>query len=139
MAVVVGQDARQIQVCDVANVVAGYAISNDMTASAHFDTGRFKMFDHTTPIGPLVDVVNPDDVDLEMWVNGKLIQKDNTKTMLFSAHWLVAHISQIVSLRKGDIILTGTPAHPISCNIGDVIELRSPQLGNYKHTIHRGL
>lgn len=138
MAVVIGRDASHIHERNVAAFVAGYAIVNDISASAHFDTGRFKIFDQTTPIGAIVDVEDPDNVDLEMWVNGMLIQKDNTKTLLFSAHWLVAHISQMTTLREGDIVLTGTPAHPLPCNVGDVIELRSPQLGNHKHTIHSG-
>lgn len=139
MAVVIGQDASCIQESEVPAIIAGYAIVNDITASAHFDTGRFKMFDQLTPIGDMVSVEDPARVDLEMWVNGALIQKDNTADMLFSAHWLVSHISQMATLRKGDIILAGTPANPLYCSIGDVIELRSPQLGHYTHTIHRGL
>ncbi|WP_373459690.1 fumarylacetoacetate hydrolase family protein [Paenibacillus harenae] len=38
------------------------------------------------------------------------VQQDNTRNLLFSAHWLVTHISRTATLRKGDIILTGTPA-----------------------------
>ncbi|MNH97077.1 Homoprotocatechuate catabolism bifunctional isomerase/decarboxylase [compost metagenome] len=139
MAVVIGQDAKNISEQEVPSIVAGYAIANDITASAHFDTGRFKMFDQTTPIGALVESVDPRDVDLEMWVNGELIQKDNTRELLFSAHWIIAHISQIATLRQGDVILTGTPANPRYCQFGDVIELRSPQLGNHIHKLHRGL
>ncbi|NOU96760.1 fumarylacetoacetate hydrolase family protein [Paenibacillus sp. LMG 31456] len=139
MAVVIGKEAKSIAEQDVPSIVAGYAIVNDMTASAHFDTGRFKMFDQLTPIGELTDVEDPTNVDLEMWVNGEMIQKDNTQNMLFSAHWIVSHISRMATLCKGDIILTGTPAKPLNCRIGDVIELRSPQLGNRKHVIHRGL
>ncbi|MFD0676357.1 MULTISPECIES: fumarylacetoacetate hydrolase family protein [unclassified Paenibacillus] len=139
MAVVIGKEAKNISEHEVPSIVAGYAIVNDMTASAHFDTGRFKMFDQLTPIGELANVENPANVDLEMWVNGEMIQKDNTQNMLFSAHWIVAHISRMATLCKGDIILTGTPANPLNCRIGDVVELRSPQLGNRKHTIHQGL
>ncbi|RCW43113.1 fumarylacetoacetate hydrolase family protein [Paenibacillus prosopidis] len=139
MAVIIGQEAKNVSEQEVPSIVAGYAIVNDITASAHFDTGRFKMFDQLTPIGSMTDIEDPCNVDLEMWVNGSLIQKDNTSEMLFSAHWLVSHISSMATLRKGDIILTGTPANPLSCQFGDVIELRSPQLGNHKHRIHQEL
>lgn len=137
MAVVIGEDAKNIPQRDVPSIIAGYAIANDITASAHFDTGRFKMFDQTTPIGPMVTIADPKDVDLEMSVNGVRIQKDNTRNLLFSALWLVSHISRMSTLRKGDIILTGTPAHPHNCHFGDVVELSSPQLGYYRHAIHR--
>lgn len=139
MAVVIGRDAKNITEREVPSYVAGYALANDITASAHFDTGRFKMFDQTTPVGPLAGIADPADVDLEMWVNGTLIQRDNTRNLLFSAHWLVAHLSRIATLREGDIVLTGTPANPHHCRFGDVVELRSPQLGYYKHTLHLGL
>lgn len=138
MAVIIGQDAKHVAESDVRSVIAGYAISNDITASTHFESGRFKMFDQTTPIGELVQLDDPADVQLEMWVNGQQIQSDNTREMLFSAHWLVAHISDIMTLRKGDIILTGTPAHPHICRAGDRIEMRSPQLGSIRHVLHQG-
>ncbi|MBP1966618.1 fumarylacetoacetate hydrolase family protein [Paenibacillus aceris] len=139
MAVIIGQEARNIAEEDVPSIVAGFAIANDITASAHFDTGRFKLFDQMTPIGDMVSDVDPYNVDLEMWVNGKLVQKDNTANLLFSANWLISHISRMATLCKGDIILTGTPANPLSCQIGDVIEMKSPQLGNHQFTIHREL
>ncbi|AJY77768.1 5-carboxymethyl-2-hydroxymuconate isomerase [Paenibacillus beijingensis] len=138
MAVIIGKDAKHITEKDVPSIVAGYALVNDMTASAHFDTGRFKMFDRLTPVGPLVQEIDPCDVTLEMRVNGVLVQRDHTSQMLFSAHWLVSHISDIMTLREGDIILTGTPANPQYGKDGDTIELISPQLGYTKHTIHWG-
>lgn len=139
MAVIIGQDARNVSEDEASSIVAGYTIANDITASAHFDTGRFKMFDQMTPIGAMVSEVDPHNVDLEMWVNGTLIQKDNTANLLFSANWLISHISHMTTLCKGDVILTGTPANPLSCQIGDVIEMRSPQLGSHRFTIHQEL
>ena len=138
MAIVIGEDAKNIDENEVPSIVAGYAIVNDITASAHFDTGRFKMFDQFTPIGELTTIDDPSNVDLEMWVNGKLIQTGNTEDMLFSAHLLVSLISRLATLRKGDVILTGTPANPAYCQFGDLIELRSSQLGSNKHFIQKG-
>ncbi|ULL19974.1 fumarylacetoacetate hydrolase family protein [Paenibacillus sp. H1-7] len=138
MAVVIGQDAKHVAESEVRSIIAGYAIANDITASTHFESGRFKMYDQTTPIGELVQVSDPTNVQLEMWVNDRQIQLDNTSEMIFSAHWLVAHISDIMTLRKGDIILTGTPANPHICKVGDRIEMRSPQLGSIRHVLHQG-
>jgi 2-keto-4-pentenoate hydratase/2-oxohepta-3-ene-1,7-dioic acid hydratase in catechol pathway len=137
MAVVIGQDAKQLTEDQVPGIVAGYALANDITASAHVESGRFKMFDQLTPIGGLTSIEDPRNVDLELWVNGELIQKDNTANLVFSAHWLVAHISHIATLRKGDIILTGTPLNARACQFGDIIELRSPQLGYHKHILNK--
>lgn len=137
MAVIIGQDAKQLTEDQVPGIVAGYALANDITATAHVESGRFKMFDQLTPIGPMTSIEDPRNVDLELWVNGELVQKDNTENLVFSAHWLVAHISHIATLRKGDVILTGTPLHAKGCQFGDVIELKSPQLGYHKHTLNK--
>lgn len=137
MAVVIGKTADRISEAEAPAYIAGYAIANDITASDHWESGRFKMFDQTTPIGEIVQVEDPGNVTLEMWVNGELIQRDNTADMLFSANGLVSHISHVMTLRPGDIILTGTPANPRICSIGDVVEMRSPELGTIRHTIHR--
>ncbi|MFC5701673.1 fumarylacetoacetate hydrolase family protein [Cohnella faecalis] len=137
MAVIIGKEAANLTEEQALDVVAGYALANDMTASAHFHDGRFKLFDRTTPIGPFVSGIDPMDVTLEMRVNGELVQRDHTSRMLFSVPWQIAHISSMMTLREGDVLLTGTPANPRPCNDGDVIELSSPELGYYKHIIHR--
>lgn len=139
MAIIIGQDCKHIEEHEAASVVAGYALANDMTAADHFDDGRFKMYDQMTPIGPMVQLSSPSDVTLEMWVNGELIQRDHTSQMLFSPAWQVSHISKIMTLRKGDVILSGTPANPRICQVGDVIEMRSPELGSVRYTIHQEL
>ncbi|MFC4776725.1 fumarylacetoacetate hydrolase family protein [Paenibacillus sp. GCM10023252] len=139
LAVVIGQDVKRIREEEVSSIVAGCALVNDITATAHLDTGRFKMFDQTTPIGPLIPHINPADVTLEMWVNGELKQQDHTSQLLFSANWLISHLSEMMTLRAGDMILTGTPANPQYGRNGDVIELISPQLGCHKHIIHWNL
>ncbi len=137
MAVVIGKDATEISETDALNHVAGYALANDISASSYVNDGRFKMFDHTTPIGPFVTGIDPSQVTLEMRVNNSLVQRDHTRELSYSVPWLISHLSSIMTLRRGDILLTGTPANPHPCDFGDVIELTSPQLGYYKHTIRK--
>jgi len=140
MAVIIGRTARNVSPEDALHVVAGYALANDITATAHMDDGRFKMFDQTTPIGPFVPGagIDPSEVTLEMKVNGRLIQRDHTGELTYSVPWLISHISRLTTLREGDILLTGTPANPMQCAFGDTIELSSPELGYYKHVILKG-
>ncbi|MCR8630029.1 fumarylacetoacetate hydrolase family protein [Paenibacillus radicis (ex Xue et al. 2023)] len=136
MAVIIGEDAQNVVEEEALSIVAGYALANDITAGAPFDKGRSKLFNQTTPISELVKKVDPQNVYLEMWVNGECIQKDHTSQLLFSPQRLISYISHMATLRKGDIILTGTPANPWKGAIGDEIELKSPELGSMKHKIH---
>lgn len=138
MAVIIGKRAERVSEAEAGEYIGGYAIANDMTASSHWDNGRFKMFDQMTPIGPIVqasEMVDHQNVTLEMRVNGELIQQDTTASMLYQVNWLISHVSHITALNPYDVILTGTPCNPKVCVIGDVIELSSPELGSFTHRI----
>lgn len=140
LAVIIGKRAERVHEDEVSAYIAGYALVNDITASNHWDDGRFKMFDQTTPIGPFIEasaVNNHQNVTLEMRVNGELIQRDSTASMLYSVNWIISHISHITTLNPYDVILTGTPSNPRVCAIGDEVEISSPELGASRHRIER--
>lgn len=92
------------------------------------------------PVGPWLvtcdDIPDPQTLDLWLEVNGETRQKGSTRNMIFSVAWLVAYVSQFMTLEPGDIITTGTPAGvgqqaepPVYLRPGDVMRLGSAQLG----------
>lgn len=84
-----------------------------------------KSFDHSAVVGSLIPVQEIDSLlalDFSLLKNGDLVQKGNTKDMIFSFDELIAYISQYITLRKGDLIYTGTPAGVGPVQIGDVLE-----------------
>ncbi|MGG1516540.1 fumarylacetoacetate hydrolase family protein [Paenibacillus oryzisoli] len=135
MGVLVGRPGYQIREDEALSHICGCAIVNDITAVDKIELGQHKMFMNTTPIGSFVKVDNVQDVTIRMSVNGQPVQDGHTSEMLFSVTWLISYISAIMPLREGDLILTGTPAHPTLCVSGDVIELFSPELGSIQHTL----
>lgn len=81
-----------------------------------------KAFDHSAPISPLYDknnFANLKDIDFYLMKNDVTVQKGNTKDMLFSIENLLCFISKYITLRKGDLIFTGTPAGVGPIQIGD--------------------
>ena len=118
LGVVVGKEARYVEMADAMDHVAGYCVVNDLS-ERHFQTERGgqwtkgKSADTFGPIGPWL--VTPDEVadpqNLSMWleVDGHRYQDGSTKTMIFGVAHLVHYISQFMSLQPGDIISTGTP------------------------------
>ncbi|HRQ52246.1 MAG TPA: fumarylacetoacetate hydrolase family protein, partial [Agriterribacter sp.] len=106
-----------------------------------------KSCDTFAPIGPWL--VTPDEIgdinDLRLWltVNGKTMQDGNTKNLIFKIPYLIAYISQFMTLLPGDIITTGTPAgvglgqkpEPVYLKAGDVVELGIDGLGQAKQTL----
>jgi 2-keto-4-pentenoate hydratase/2-oxohepta-3-ene-1,7-dioic acid hydratase in catechol pathway len=102
--------------------VAGYTIINDVSArdwvasSPKFlgiDWVVGKSIDGYAPMGPTFTpaefVSNPQNLDLELTVNGKVMQHGNTGQMVFNIAQIIAHLSKVMTLEPGDVIASGTP------------------------------
>ncbi|XP_010931681.1 oxaloacetate tautomerase FAHD1, mitochondrial [Elaeis guineensis] len=120
LAVVIGKKARDVAEATAMDYVGGYALALDMTAreiqssakSAGLPWTVAKGQDTFTPISavlPKSTVMDPDNLELWLKVDDELRQKGSTKDMIFKLPFLISHISSIMTLMEGDVILTGTP------------------------------
>ena len=131
IALVIGRALREVSVEDGWSGVAGVTAANDFGVYdlRYADKGanlRSKGGDGFTPLGPRViaaETINPDELRIRTWVNGELVQSDTTADLLFSFGRLVADLSQLITLERGDVILTGTPAGASVVVPGDVVEV----------------
>ncbi|MET4369725.1 2-keto-4-pentenoate hydratase/2-oxohepta-3-ene-1,7-dioic acid hydratase in catechol pathway [Bradyrhizobium sp. LB12.1] len=101
--------------------VFGYTVANDVSGraaqlqSTTLSTGQWglgKNVDKSCPIGSFIetaDAISVDNLKLETIVDGKVMQSGTTAEMVFSVPELIAFTSRHVTLRPGDVILTGTP------------------------------
>ncbi len=81
-----------------------------------------KSFDNSAPVSKFIPKTQfPDlyNIDFHLEVNGKTVQQGNTKDLLFSFERIIVFVSQYITLKKGDLIFTGTPAGVGKVNIGD--------------------
>jgi 2-keto-4-pentenoate hydratase/2-oxohepta-3-ene-1,7-dioic acid hydratase in catechol pathway len=101
-------------------MVAGYAISIDMTARNAQNEAKkkglpwdiAKGFDTFLPISNIIAksaIPDPHNVELYLTVNNEHRQLDSTELMLFRIPRIISDISKVMTLEEGDIILTGTP------------------------------
>jgi 2-keto-4-pentenoate hydratase/2-oxohepta-3-ene-1,7-dioic acid hydratase in catechol pathway len=84
-----------------------------------------KAFDNSAPISRFVDktsIPNIYDLDFRLDLNGETVQRGNTKDLLYSFEKLIAFISKYITLKKGDLIFTGTPAGVGKVSIGDKLK-----------------
>ncbi|WP_246186852.1 fumarylacetoacetate hydrolase family protein [Microlunatus speluncae] len=131
IALVIGERARRIAPEQAWGRVAGVTAANDLGVYdlRYADKGsnlRSKGGDGFTPIGPvLVPAVRIDPAGLRLrtWVNGTVVQQDNTAELIFDFARLVADLSQLITLEVGDLILTGTPAGASVIKPGDRVEV----------------
>jgi acylpyruvate hydrolase len=81
-----------------------------------------KAFDGSAPVGHFKlfeDMELEKGINFHFELNGKTVQKANSKEMIFSFEQIIAHVSKYVTLKQGDYIFTGTPAGVGPVNIGD--------------------
>ena len=81
-------------------------------------------------MGPFVRKnVDPDNLDISLSVNGEIKQHSNTSQFIFKTKKLVSFISSVMTLYRGDIISTGTPAGISALKKGDVVEVEIEGIG----------
>jgi len=135
LAVVIGKKAHNVPEKDALDYVLGYTAGNDVTArdlqKKDGQWTRAKGFDTFLPLGPaIVTGIDPSNLGVQSFLNGELRQNGNTADLIFPVPYLVSHISRIMTLLPGDVILTGTPAGIGPMQPGDTIEIRIEHIGS---------
>ena len=118
LGIVIGKKAQYISEKNSLNHVFGYCIVNDIS-EREFQIERCgqwakgKSCDTFGPIGPYLvtkdEIQNVQNLNLELTLNGKTMQKGNTSNMIFGVAYIVSYLSNFMTLNPGDIITTGTP------------------------------
>lgn len=154
LAVVIGKTAMFVGEQDATRYIAGYVAHNDVSGSGLIkaDGGNFvrgKNMPATAPCGPWLathdEIADPNNLSIELEVDGKLLQSGNTKDLVFKIPQLISYISHRYPLFPGDIIATGTPAGtaashnpPAWLAPGQVVTVRVAQLGSLRNPISQG-
>jgi len=129
LGIVIGKEGKYISEKDALEHVFGYCTTNDLSARdiqkrvPQWMTGKTN--DGFAPVGPYVvtkdEVGNPDNLRITTTVNGEVRQDSNTSDMIFSCKEIISYVSQYMTLKPGDLIMTGTPEGVI---LGKPIEER---------------
>lgn len=143
VALIVGRRVNRIAQEDALAHVAAYSVANDFGVHdfRHADRGsmlRVKGQDGFCPIGPyLVDAadVDPANLTLRTYVNGRVVQEGNTSELLFSFAYMLADLSRLITLEPGDVLLTGTPANSRPVQPGDLVEVEVDGIGRLSNPI----
>ncbi|KAK9136847.1 hypothetical protein Sjap_007441 [Stephania japonica] len=148
LAVVIGRKARDVAEATAMDYVGGYALALDMTAreiqsaakSAGLPWTVSKGQDTFTPISSLLTkamVPDPDNLELWLKVDGEIRQQGSTRDMIFKIPFLISHISSIMTLLEGDVILTGTPEGVGPVKIGQEITAGITDLVDVKFDVQK--
>lgn len=151
-AFVIGKRARNVTQADALQYVAGYTIVNDVT---YRDIQRRtlqwlqgKTVEGSAPMGPWMvtadELQEPAGLEVELTVNGEQRQRSNTANLVFSVPYLVAFLSDLMTLEPGDVVLTGTPGGvgvardpQVFLKDGDVVRIEIERIGALENKVAR--
>lgn len=145
IALVVGKTAKNIDLKKAGEYILGYTIANDFGLHDFRDTDensmvRVKGTDTLGPIGPdLVMDWDYKNKSIKTYVNGNIVQESNTNNMIWSPEYLLTDLSRSITFKKGDIILTGTPANSRPVKPGSIVKVEVENLGVLENTIVEGI
>ena len=150
LALIIGKNCKNISVEEAGEVVFGYMVFNDVSArDIQFKDKQFtrgKSFESFAPCGPWIttadEIQDPQNLKLTTKINGELRQNSSTSNMFIKIPEIISKISKVMTLEKGDIISTGTPAgvmlnkpNAVFLKDGDKVEMEIEGLGILNNTI----
>jgi len=117
LAFVIGKRCRHVSRERAHEVIFGYCAANDVSVrdwqvrTSQFTLG--KSFDTHAPFGPWIvtsdEIADPHALGIRCFVNGDKRQDSNTRELIFNCFEQVEHLSKVMTLEPGDLILSGTP------------------------------
>jgi 2-keto-4-pentenoate hydratase/2-oxohepta-3-ene-1,7-dioic acid hydratase in catechol pathway len=140
LAVVIGRICKDVPRERVADVVFGYTVGNDVTARdlqrSDGQWTRAKGFDTFCPLGPWIETeLDVTDLAVTTTLDGELRQAGRTSQMVHDVPALVAHVSSVMTLLPGDVILTGTPAGVGPMDVGDEVAVTIEGIGTLRNPV----
>ena len=143
LAVIIKKEAKNIPSSCAKDYILGYTCLNDITArdlqKKDGQWSRAKSFDTFCPLGPWIETdLNPKALDIKLYVNGKLRQSSNTRSLIFDVFKVVSFISKIMTLYPFDVISTGTPPGVGKfLKAGDKVEVEIEKIGRLINYVRR--
>jgi len=150
LAVVIGKSGKGIRKEDALSHVAGYSCYMDGSVRdwqhTWFTAG--KNWSETGAFGPWMvttdEIPDPQELAIRTFLNGQMVQDDNTANMIHPVAALIEYISTFSALSAGDVIITGSPGGvgkkrvpPLFLKEGDVIEVDIERIGRLRNYIAR--
>jgi 2-keto-4-pentenoate hydratase/2-oxohepta-3-ene-1,7-dioic acid hydratase in catechol pathway len=144
LGIVLKRDCHHIEEAEADEYILGYTALNNIwikdTGDSRGEARPLRVYDNHCPTGPILNT----EIDwrgkrIRLWVDGQLRQDDDTSTMLFSPQLLVSYISNLAPMKRGDLIMTGTPGgvEGHTLRFGEVVELEIEEIGRIRNRVVR--
>jgi 2-keto-4-pentenoate hydratase/2-oxohepta-3-ene-1,7-dioic acid hydratase in catechol pathway len=141
LALVVSHRCRNVRAAEAMDAILGYTCMNDISdrdaQSWEKNWVRAKGFDTSAPLGPVI--VTKDEIEgpfhVQLRLNGETKQDGSTRALLVPIPEIIAEITSFMTLERGDVIATGTPAGVGPLSPGDVVEVEIDGIGVLRNRV----
>jgi len=143
LAIVVGKQGRYIPRDEAESYIAGYTVFNDVTDMGLYSERtpraviRAKSYDTFASVGPCMvmreDIGDVGDLELRLRLNGEERVRISTQEMLYPMAHFVSSVSEVMTLKPGDIISTGCPLW-VPVEPGDEVEAEIENIGTLRNS-----
>lgn len=134
LAVVIGQQVKNVSRDEAMNYIAGYCIGLDISLRGTEDRSFRKSADTYTVLGPWLvtadEIGDPGSLGLRIAVDGEIRQDSNTRNLIVGIPELIERASKVFTLYPGDVILTGTPEGVGPLHKGATLRATIDQIGS---------
>ena len=140
LGIVIKKEVKWVSKEKAHKYILGAICANDITArdlqAIDIQFTRAKSFDTFCPVGPYIsDEIDYQNVKIKTIVNNKIKQESNTSFMIHKINFIISYVSKIMTLNKGDLILTGTPGGVGSLKNKDFVSVSIDGLGATKNKV----
>ena len=141
LALVIGRTACRLSERDARDVIAGYAIVNDVSVPHqpyYRPSLRVKCRDGFCPIGevaPRAAVPDPDALAITVEVDGEIVQRGHTSTLIRPVAKLLADVTEFMTLSRGDLLLIGVPEGAPLLRAGQRATIRIDGIGELRNHV----
>ncbi|EEL48098.1 fumarylacetoacetate hydrolase family protein [Bacillus mycoides] len=142
LGIVIGKKATRVCEEQAMDYIAGYTIVNDISIphdSVYRPAVKQKARDGFCPVGPWImgrdAIENPDNLDIQVYINGVLQQENNTENLIRSVARLIVDVTEFMTLNEGDTLLVGVPENPPLVKDGDLIRIEIEGIGSLENKV----
>ncbi len=133
LVMVIGKGGSSIPLEEALDHVFGYTCGLDITVRGPEDRSKRKSFDTFAPIGSCIvtadEIPDPQDLEINLWVNEELRQHAFTKDMIIDCKNQIANMSWVARMEPGDLVFTGTPEGVGPVAPGDLVTINISEIG----------
>ena len=141
LGIVIGRTACGLSEADALDHVAGYVVVNDVSvphSSYYRPSVRFKCRDRSCAIGPLTPASSVGDtgmLSINVWVDGELVQQNSTANLIRAVPRLLVDVTDFMTLRPGDLLLTGVPEGAPLARAGQRVAIEIERVGRLENRL----